>query len=158
MEGYPNGVLLIPYGKFEISLLLPKAEQKYKMTIYQFPMIPAYAMTPEKLQGVTLVHDMYITSLSNRSSQILYVAYSRVKFLSQLIISEELSMEYIRSFLPKVEIIKLVRELMNRIDIPEYLHNNTIEKQKFERWFDKENSYYETAMEYNNTKIRRRKK
>jgi hypothetical protein len=61
-------------------------------------MIPAYGLTPEKLQGVTLYDNFYITELESRSPQTLYVTYSRNKFLNQLFISHMLTMEYIRKF------------------------------------------------------------
>ena len=51
VSGYPAGVVGIPSLSHTVKIKLPHANTKKNMRISQFWMIPANAMTPEKLQG-----------------------------------------------------------------------------------------------------------
>jgi hypothetical protein len=152
MSGYPEGVLLIPYAAYSVKIKAPKAKEPKIIRLDQFPIIPAYALTPEKLQGVTLYHDMYITSLSCRSSQILYVAFSRTQSLQQIILTEEVTMNYVRKFLPKRQILTLVTDLMEKIDLPDYIVDFPNEYEKYERWLSLQHDYCNEAWIRHRTK------
>ena len=88
VKQYPVGVVAIPLAAYQAKFKPPNAKKERTMTVWTFPVIPAYAMTPEKLQGVTLDNELYVSTLDNRSPQILYVVFSRVRALIYLILTE----------------------------------------------------------------------
>jgi len=51
VKGYPPGVVGIPSTSTTVNVRLPHTRKVKRMKITQFAMIPANAMTPEKLQG-----------------------------------------------------------------------------------------------------------
>jgi hypothetical protein len=152
VKGFPKGVLKIPLDKYTINMFLPGAKKKITMTVHAYPIIPAYGLTPEKLQGITLNDKFYITELENRNSQTLYVTYSRNKKLSQLIISHFLTMEYVRKFIPCDELLDLVYNLMKKINIPDYLIEYEDEYQNYYDWFSLHESYYYESKRLNTSK------
>jgi hypothetical protein len=144
VHGYPPGVVAIPIGTYECEVKLPNAKQNSTLTVQQFPVIPAYAMTPEKLQGVTLYHDLYVSELSNRQAQILYVVLSRILMLSWLILTQPLTMDYVRKFVPAKIVLDEVHRLMDMVQMPTYAPKEQIKK--FYKWRAQENKYYGQAM------------
>jgi hypothetical protein len=60
VQGYPEGVVAIPLSSFAAKFTLPSAKRETSMSVSTFPIIPAYAMTPEKLQGITLENELYV--------------------------------------------------------------------------------------------------
>ena len=123
------------------------------MTVWTFPLIPAYALTPEKLQGVTLDHELYVSILDNRSPQILYVVFSRVRALVNLILTERLTMEYVQKFLPPKELIVLMKSLIDKIEVPEYMPAE--ERKKFADWQEMQRVYADAALSIHDYKIRK---
>jgi hypothetical protein len=142
VKGYPKGVVKIPIDSYVINMTLPGAKKPISLTVQSYPIIPAYGLTPEKLQGVTLNDHFYITELESRSPQTLYVTYSRNKFLNQLFISHKLTMDYVQKFVPGDELIDVIYNLMKKIESPNYLSDFNEEKEKFSDWFKLNQSYY----------------
>jgi hypothetical protein len=121
VDGYPPGIVAIPLDGYKTKFKLPQAKKKIRMTVTTFPIIPAYALTPEKLQGVTLNHELFVSTLPKRSPQILYVVFSRVRSLAKLVLSESLTPSYMRKFLPPLHVLTLMKTLIENIDIPNYI-------------------------------------
>ena len=144
VQGYPPGVVAIPNGAYDCEVKLPNAKQKSTIRVHQFPVIPAYAMTPEKLQGVTLRHDLFVSELDNRQAQILYVVLSRILMLAWLILTQPLTMEYIRRFVPTKVVLEEVHRLMAMVHMPSYAPKEQMKT--FFTWRARENRYYEQAM------------
>jgi len=144
VKQYPVGVVPLPLAAYKASFRLPGADAKSTMMISTFSVIPAYALTPEKLQGVTLDHELFISKLESRSPQILYVVHSRVRTLINLILTELLTMEYVRKFLPNEELVHLVSGLIDRIQVPSYMPQS--ERTKFEAWKAEQKGYAEAAI------------
>jgi hypothetical protein len=106
-------------------------------------------MTPEKLQGVTLEFELFISILKNWSPQVLYVAFSRVRDLNKLILTEDLTMEYIRNFLPPKAIIDVTKTMLGKIDVPKYIPID--ERVKFEIWLEQQIAYSNEASQLRTT-------
>jgi hypothetical protein len=152
VKQYPVGVVAIPLAAYQAKFKPPNAKKERTMTVWTFPVIPAYAMTPEKLQGVTLDNELYVSTLDNRSPQILYVVFSRVRALIYLILTEQLTMEYVRKFLPSKEIITVMKDLVEKIELPCYATPE--ERQKFAAWKQMQTEYANTALKLHDLKIR----
>ena len=144
VNGYPIGVVAIPLATYQATFTLPNATAQTTMAITTFPIIPAYAMTPEKLQGVTLENELFISLLDNRSPQILYVVFSRVRSLDKLILTEPMSLGYVRKFLPPEDLVNIMKGLLDRIEVPCYMPESEI--QKFEEWLSIQRSYANQAL------------
>jgi hypothetical protein len=144
VNGYPIGVVAIPLATYQATFTLPNATAQTTMAITTFPIIPAYAMTPEKLQGVTLENELFISVLDNRSPQILYVVFSRVRSLDKLILTEPMSLGYVRKFLPPEDLVNIMKGLLDRIEVPCYMPESEI--QKFEEWLSIQRSYANQAL------------
>ena len=154
VKGFPIGVVAIPLSRYKAKFKLPNAKAKTTMTVWTFPLIPAYAMTPEKLQGVTLENELYVSILDNRSPQILYVVFSRVRALINLILTERLTMEYVRKFLPPKEIIMLMKALVEKIELPAYAPPE--QRQEFAKWQRTQSAYAQAALDLHDYKIKSR--
>ena len=152
VNDYPVGVVAIPLGRYQAKFKLPNAKAVTSMTVWTFPVIPAYAMTPEKLQGVTLDNELYVSVLDNRSPQILYVVFSRVRKLIYLILTERLTLEYVRKFLPPKEIILVMKSLIEKIVLPSYAPAE--QRQQFAEWQSKQRLYAQAALDLHDFKIR----
>ena len=142
---YPPGVVPIPLASYKAQFCLPGSRAETTMMVTTFPLIPAYAMTPEKLQGVTLEHELFVSELACRSPQILYVVYSRARALIKLILTELLTMDYVRKFLPSEELIHLVNGFIDKIQIPDYMP--TAERAKFIAWVAEQKKYVNEAIQ-----------
>jgi hypothetical protein len=153
VKGYPVGVVAIPLGRYQAKFKLPNAKALTTMTVWTYPLIPAYAMTPEKLQGVTLDNELYVSTLDNRSPQILYVVFSRVRALINLILTERLTLEYVQKFLPPKEIILIMKDLISRIEIPAYMPAD--ERQQFATWQAWQQVYADAALQIHDFKIKK---
>jgi hypothetical protein len=154
VKGYPVGVVAIPLGRYKAKFKLPNAKAKTTMTVWTFPIIPAYAMTPEKLQGVTLDNELYVSILDNRSPQILYVVFSRVRALINLILTERLTLEYVRKFLPPKEIILLMKQLIDKIQLPSYASPEV--RHEFATWQRVQTKYAKAALDLHDYKVKSR--
>jgi hypothetical protein len=153
VNGYPIGA--IPLATYQTKFTLPNAKAQTTMAITTFPIIPAYAMTPEKLQGVTLENELFISALSNRSPQILYVVFSRVRSLNKILLTQRLSLDYVRKFVPPEDIVKIMKELLDRIDIPCYIPES--ELQKLDDWLCMQHSYALQALALHRARTRNKK-
>ena len=68
--------------------------------IHGYPLVPAFALTAHGVQGLTL-DNVYVTKLSSRCRQSLYVALSRVRTSAGLTTKERLTDEVLKRFKPK---------------------------------------------------------
>lgn len=141
---YPIGVVAIPLAAYTAKFKLPGAEKESTMLITTYPLIPAYALTPEKLQGITLENELSVTTLDNRSPQILYVVHSRVRLMDNLVLTEQMTMEYVRKFLPPEDLINVVIRLIERINVPSYITKK--ELAKFNAWLATQKRYARQAL------------
>ena len=154
VDGYPIGVVAIPLATYQTKFTLPNAKAMTTMAITTFPIIPAYAMTPEKLQGVTLDNELFISVLSNRSPQILYVVFSRARSLNKILLTQRLSLEYVRKFVPPEDIVNIMKDLLDRIDIPCYIPES--ELQKLDDWLYMQHSYAQQALALHRTRTQKK--
>jgi len=79
-------------------------------------------MTPEKLQGVTLFHKLFIGPLDRPlyKAACFYVTYSRVLEMLRLVLSEPLTMDYVNKFHPPIVVLLKMKELLDMSDFPPY--------------------------------------
>jgi len=143
-------VVAIPLAAYKAKFKLPGSEKETTMTITTYPLIPAYALTPEKLQGITLEHELLVSTLESRSPQILYVVHSRVRTLANLIMTEQMTIDYVRKFLPPEDLIAIVLELLKRISIPSYI--TAKELTKFRKWEATQHKYANEALQMHQQK------
>jgi len=143
VKDYPIGVVPIPLASYSASFSLPGATALTSMMVTTFPLIPAYALTPEKLQGVTLDNELFVSELESRSPQILYVVHSRVRELEKLVMTDLLTEEYVRKFLPSQYLVQLVSDLIDLIETPAYMPQS--ERVKFEAWKAEQKTYATAA-------------
>jgi hypothetical protein len=75
------------------------------------------------LQGVTLDEWMSLGLLDRYgfSEQSLYVAASRVKLMSRLILSEPLTWEYVQKFRPPLNVLLVMKKILDRLDKPAFM-------------------------------------
>jgi ATP-dependent exoDNAse (exonuclease V) alpha subunit len=90
-----------------------KTTRNFNVILNTFPLVPAYSLTVEKVQGVTLDH-MILTSLHHPSrpsfsGALLYVALSRVRRLSSLYLTEKLTRSDLHT--PSPELVTLMAKL-----------------------------------------------
>lgn len=170
VSGYPVGVIGIPafQGSIPIRLAAKKlpapstfntatsatsAPNKNKnkaalsISIKQFAIIPTLAMTPEKLQGVTLNHYLYVSNLIRHgySPQTLYVTLSRVRDLKWLVLLERIDLDYLKKFAPPLPIIQQMKALLHKIVLPSYMHKYPEEATKQKSWLQLQLSYIDQA-------------
>jgi hypothetical protein len=155
VRGYPPGVAAVPLASYKIEQLqMPGASKPMSMTVSTFPIIPAYALTPEKVQGVTLDYELYMPRLPTRAPQILYVVATRVRALNKLILTDSLTMEYVRTFLPPLHVIKVTMSLIETIKVPSYITQTELDS--FHGWLHKQETYSNLAISYHDQRARRR--
>jgi len=78
---YPPGVAAILLASYEIEQLqMPGVLGQMSMTVSTFPIIPAYALTPDKVRGVALDYELYMPRLPTRAPHILYVGCNYNKY------------------------------------------------------------------------------
>ncbi|ETO75400.1 hypothetical protein F444_09003 [Phytophthora nicotianae P1976] len=114
-EGLPDGVVpLRPWKQNSIQIQLP--DRSFSVNITQIPLVPAFSLTSEKCQGLT-VERMILAPLrhSTRKSpqrSYFYVAVTRVTTMSELILTEELTLEYLSYFIPDPEALAETERLL----------------------------------------------
>jgi hypothetical protein len=148
VEGYPPGIVLIPLTSNTLKKCkLPGATKSKYITMEQFRIICAYGLTPEKMQGLTLKHDLYVSRLEARNEMMLYVVFSRVLALKWLILSEEMKMDYVRKFLPKRHLLEVMAILLKSISVPNYITD--VEQEKLTTWVKEQLSLCEESLRLN---------
>jgi hypothetical protein len=101
-EGYPRGVVPIEPLRTNIAVEVPyqqgvrtRKRSGPSITVDQFPIVPAFACTPEKLQCQTCKDGIIITNLERGtrkvSPQAHYVAFSRTVSLAKLTMTHPLA-------------------------------------------------------------------
>jgi len=127
-------------------------------TVDQFPFICANALTPEKLQGVTLRHNIFLGAIDRNgfSEASCYVAYSRVLAAKYLVFTEPASLELLQKFNPPVGVVLELKKILEKLDHPPYM--NTVQKEKTDLWIQQENKYCREALDLYFSKHNRRLK
>ena len=74
--------------------------QTVEAEIHGYPLVPAFALTAHGVQGLTL-NNIYVTKLSSRCRQSLYVALLRVRTSAGLTTKEKLTEDVLMRFKPK---------------------------------------------------------
>jgi len=141
VEGYPPGVIGLPVYHDAVEIKLPKRpidSKPWKPTLKQFPVIGCLSMTPEKLQGVTLLNKLYIGALNRNGYKpaCFYVALSRVLSMDQLVLSEPLTMEYVNKFHPPILVLLKMQEVLMNVDMPPYA--TPVQLAELEEWLEEE--------------------
>jgi hypothetical protein len=156
VEGFPEGVFQLPIMTNDVKFKLPGTKTVISFKIKQFPLIANYAMTPEKSQGSTVDGEVTIGKLNCEKSQALYVAFSRVRALKQIILTEKLTLQYVRKFLPSKALLNELKRQVMAIDVPDYIPHT--EQAKFFYWKENELQYYNEAIAFHEEKDSRKKK
>ena len=93
------------------------------------------------LLGVTLEHYLFVQDLLRYgyNPQSLYVILSRLKALKWLVLTFQLSLDYMKRFVPPLKVNYIVRGLLARISIP--ANAPATEITNFNKW-------HTTQMEY----------
>ena len=153
--GYPPGVVGLPPLKLSAKIQLPG--RTFNLTLTQFPMLSANALTTEKLQGITLGHHLFIGRLdrSGYVPQSFYVALSRVLALKWLVFSERLEMDYVRKFTPPLHALLETKKLMMKTDLPSYM--TQVQLRDYEAWRLLELQYCSEAIDIARSKKKGRR-
>ncbi|KAG6956994.1 hypothetical protein JG687_00010264 [Phytophthora cactorum] len=122
-----NGTLVTVVGFWppssEVKLSkLPNLSQATIM-VKQFPIVPAFACTTEKLQGKMCHQGVVVSCLTQSggvSSQTIYVALSRTTTLAKLTLTEPLTTDYIAKFDPDPAAATEMQRLIALICEPPY--------------------------------------
>jgi len=108
---------IVPFESVSKQIEL-KMTIKKKISALQFPLSPSWAITTDKVQGLTLTgaiigpqSDLYRT---NPPKQILYVALSRVVDPSTMVLSEPITLSLLRTFTPEDRLIEKIKLLETR--------------------------------------------
>ena len=154
--GYPPGIVGLPPLKRSVTIKLPG--KKFSIMLTQFPAISANALTPEKLQGITLPHHLFVGKLDRYgfTGQCFYVVLSRVIALLWLVFTEPLEMNYVRKFLPPLSVLYTMKDLMSRINLPSYMTPEQLIA--FNNWKQRELTYCNEAIKLVQQKLKRQKK
>ena len=145
VEGFPPGVVGIPTMHIPIKITLPNTATRWTPTVDVFPCIGANSGTPEKLQGVNLEFKLFVGPLDRHgySESCLYVAFSRVSKLENLVLTEPLTMEYIRKFTPPMAVLMQMKSLLERVNVPPY--GTEEDKAAYQEWLRQEKEYLNQA-------------
>jgi len=148
VEGYPPGVIGIPPWHGSCKIDLP-GKRSISPTLDQFPIISTYAMTPEKLQGITLGNYLFVSPLdrSGFSEQTLYVVLSRIASLKCLVITEEFDMEYLEQFRPPTTELLIMKDILENFIPPDYIP--PAELARLQLWQTEQLSYCLDAIKRN---------
>jgi hypothetical protein len=94
----PPGTFRILTARHDVKTTL--AGKSLSMKLETFPLVPAYALTVEKMQGSTLdgivLGTLHHASRKSYASALLYVALSRVRRLTDLYLTEPLTLSDIK--------------------------------------------------------------
>jgi len=133
--GYPAGVVAVPCWHGTCKITMP-SQSVVSGTLSQFPMISTYAMTPEKLQGVTLPYYLFISALDRHgfSPQTFYVALSRVCALHWLVFTQPLDLAYIRKFAPPKNVLLIMKKIITGFTVSSNIFFPANELTRFEEW------------------------
>jgi len=153
VTGYPVGVIGIPYWHGSCKIDLP-GKRSISPTLSQFPIISTYAMTPEKLQGITLENYLFVSILdrSGFAPQTFYVTLSRVAALICLIITEYFDMDYLEQFRPPTTELLIMKDILENFVPPAYIP--PVELERFKFWQAEQLSYCLDALQRNSTKLK----
>lgn len=97
----PQDILPVPVVTLNSQIHL--SHRHFSMKIKQIPIVPAYAVTVEKVQGLTLESVTICNLLDKRKTaqtSSLYVSLSRCKDPTQVLLEHDLTLEYCKSFIP----------------------------------------------------------
>ena len=145
VEGYPIGVCLIPPLHAPIEIILPHNGTSIYPTVDQFPFICANAMTPEKLQGITLFLNMYFGEIIRKgvSEASCYVAFSRVLEAKYLVFIEHITRELINKFNPPISVLMEMKNILENLNHPPYMTSE--QSITYFSWLKQENEYCREA-------------
>ena len=139
VAGFPPGVIGIPKHKYAVKITGANPRNHsatWTVTVTTFNMVPAFALTPEKLQGQTLSDGVAITELKRGTKKVppqaLYVAFSRIKRLQDLALVTLLTPEYLRKFHPDKHTVQEMRRLQSKVQCPPYAPQREVKM--FETW------------------------
>ncbi|KAG1694469.1 hypothetical protein DVH05_028660 [Phytophthora capsici] len=134
VPGFGAGVIGIPKISASIKPTIDSLGRA-SITIEQFPIVPAFACTTEKLQGKTCSDGVVVTPLHRKGGvppQSLYVALSRAKTLEALTLTQPLTPDYIAKFKPSEADVEEMQRLISMIREPPYI--TSTQRTLFERW------------------------
>ena len=98
-QGQPPGCYKLIPSRHDVSTTV--GGHSFSMKLCTYPLLPSYALTVKKIQGSTLdgiiLGTLHHKSRKSYSAALLYVALSRVRKLSDLYLSETLTMADIRA-------------------------------------------------------------
>lgn len=91
--GFPPGVLGIPLMTASVKLDKIPNLSASSLTVQQFPLVPCFACTTDKMQGQTCPNGIVVTRLHRQGMppQTLYVALSRTTMLSKLTLTSPIT-------------------------------------------------------------------
>lgn len=98
----PGFVPIRPWKDNSVDVQMP--DRQFRIRIQQVPLVPAFSLTTEKCQGLT-VHRMVLAPLRHHTRRCpqkssFYVAVTRVTAMSELYLTQPLTLQYLRYFTP----------------------------------------------------------
>lgn len=114
LSGLPPGVAPVRI-RCDSSVQIKMPARTFVVSVKQVPLIPAFALTSEKCQGLT-VEKMILGPLRHPTRHApqrpsFYVAVTTVKTLQQLYLMEPLSLQYQKYFKPRPDALQESRRL-----------------------------------------------
>lgn len=116
LTSLPTGIAPI-LARTEKGVKVDMTSRTFSITINQVPLIPAFAITSDKCQGLT-VERMVLGPLRhstrrNPQQSSFYVAVTRVKMMKQLYLMEPLSLDFLQYFKPNQDAIAETQRLQD---------------------------------------------
>jgi hypothetical protein len=161
---FQDGMVALPASRLSIKIDLSnsnittskelKKAQIFNITAMQYPLVPMYACTVEKVQGSTIPDGITIGNLIRKGykEQAVYVSFSRALMLSRIRLVQPLTPTYLQHFQPTVTIAQQMLKLLQQAHIPDqpdHLHKIT----QMQNWLQQRIQYAQNTIDSTNTSV-----
>ena len=104
--------VLYPIGMEKAVTVIrpPNYRGSFKITLKNFPLMPADAMTVHKSQGTTITTPVFLPSYHSFSISHIYVSLIRVKSFQQVFTGEDINVEKIKKWKWKKDLVDFLNE------------------------------------------------
>jgi hypothetical protein len=155
---FKEGTVAIPASRLSLRINLSnsnvkvsremKKAQIFNITALQFPLVPMYSCTVEKVQGLTIPDGITIGNLLRKGykEQALYVAFTRALRLIQIRLVEALTASYLRNFKPNIAVAKQMIGLLKAAHIPNQ-PNHPGQITKMRNWLNQRLQYAQNLID-----------
>jgi hypothetical protein len=155
---FQQGIVALPVSRVNIQINLSqsnttvsgelKKAQSFGITAFQYPLVPMYACTVEKVQGLTIPDGITIGNLLRKAykEQALYVAFSRTLRLLQIRLVEALTTSYLKQFRPNITVAKQMLRLLQSAHLPNQPNHPKL-LSDMRNWLDQRSQYAQNLID-----------